>query len=537
MSRFTSFDRDCLSARGVEAPTFVFESNADASKHVARQIAEIVRNRNTQGKSASLGLVAGSSPMGVYQELVRLHKEDGLDLSNVSIFMVNEYYGVDADRLQSLRRWLLENFVNKTNVQPQNVHCFDANVAAEDLEAYCVQYEREISDAGGIDLLLLGIAVNGAVGFNEPYTAKTSRTRLATLDHQTRLDAASLFFSESNVPTHGLTIGFGTMLEARKIVVLAFGDKKASVVQRALEEPVSNEIPAGWLRVHKDVSFVVDKNAASALQDVATPWRVRRVEWDDALIKRAALWLCEQSGKSLLKLTDSDFRAHGLHSLLRDVGPASAVSDRVFTQMMETIALHPCGSNKKRVLTFSPHPDDDVISMGGTMIRLVDDGHELHVAYMTSGNIAVNDYDARRIGDLIAEIDREYGSRYKKGISEHVNIAEFIEEKILSPLLRKKPGDVDSREALALKRLIRWSEARAADRVCGIPEERVHFLNLPFYDTGAVERSPRRIWTENSCAICSNRSIRTSSSSRATCPILTARTAFALSSSFPSWSK
>ncbi len=490
MSTTSPSVQGAFSARGVEAPTFVFESNADAGKYVARQIANLVRNRNAQGKTAVLGLVSGSSPIGVYQELVRLYKEDGLDLSRTSIFMVNEYYGVDSDRLQSLRRWLLENFVNKTNVPLENVHCFDASVKSEDLEQYCLQYEREIADAGGIDFLLLGVAVNGAVGFNEPYTSKKSRARLATLDHQTRLDAASLFFSESNVPTHGLTIGFGTMLEAKKIVVLAFGDRKAAVIQRALEDPVTDETPAGWLRVHDDVSFVVDKNAASALKDVATPWRVRRVEWDDSLIKRAALWLCGQSGKSLLKLTDSDFRASGLHSLLRDVGSAPVVSDRVFTQMMNTIALHPCGLNKKRVLIFSPHPDDDVISMGGTMIRLVDDGHELHVAYMTSGNIAVNDYDARRIGDLLAEIDREYGKHEGKDAEGTWTIADFVESKILDPLLRKKPGDIDSREALDLKRLIRWSEARAADRVCGIPEERVHFLNLPFYDTGAVEKKP-----------------------------------------------
>ncbi|MBR5759385.1 MAG: 6-phosphogluconolactonase, partial [Thermoguttaceae bacterium] len=455
--------REPFSARGVEAPTLVFESNADASKYAARQIANLIRERNAFGKSAALGLVAGSSPMGVYQELVRFYEEEGLNLSNVHIFMVNEYYGVDSDRLQSLRRWLLENFVSKTNVQLKNVHCFDANVSSEDLETSCLQYEREIAQAGGLDFLLLGVAVNGAVGFNEPYTSKKSRTRLATLDHQTRLDAASLFFSESNVPTHGLTIGFGTMLEAKKIVVLAFGDKKASVIQRALEDPISDDIPAGWLRTHDDVSFIVDKNAASALKDVATPWRVRRVEWNDSLVKRAALWLCEQSGKSLLKLTDSDFRAHGLHSLLRDVGPASVVSERVFTQMMGTIALHPCGSEKRRVLTFSPHPDDDVISMGGTMIRLVDDGHELHVAYMTSGNIAVNDYDARRIGDLLVEINREYGLGDKRSKTEgSADFGNFVESKIISPLLQKKPGDVDSRESLDLKRLIRWSEARAA---------------------------------------------------------------------------
>lgn len=490
MSSLTSTVRTALPARHVEAPTYVFESNADASRHVAQQIAGIIRERNSLGRSATLGLVAGSSPIGVYQELVKIHAEHGLDLSNVSIFIVNEYYGVEPDRLQSLRRWLLENFVNKTNVRMENVHFFESNLEPKLLESYCRRYEEEINLAGGIDVLLLGIAGNGAVGFNEPYTSKSSRTRLATLDYQTRMDAASLFFSETNVPTHGLTMGFGTMLEARKIVVLAFGDRKAAVIQRALEELISEDTPAGWLRVHRDVSFIVDKNAAAALQDVATPWRVRSVEWDDNLIKRAVLLLCEESGKSLLKLTDSDFRAHGLHTLLRDVGSATVVSERVFTQMMETIAIHPCGEDKKKVLVFSPHPDDDVISMGGTMIRIVDDGHEQHVAYMTSGNIAVNDYDAHRIGDLIAEIDREFGDHDANEAAGATDLAEIIETRVIAPLLSKKPGDIDSREALDLKRLIRWSEARAAARVCGIPEERVHFLNLPFYDTGAVDKKP-----------------------------------------------
>ncbi len=480
-------------AKNVEAPTYVFESGVDACKHVAQQIAGIIRDRNSLGKMATLGLVSGSSPIGVYQELVRFYQE-GLDFSNVSIFMVNEYYGLDPDRLQRLRRWLEENFVKKTNLKLENVHCFDSAVKPEDVDVYCQRYEQEIVAAGGLDVLILGVATNGAVGFNEPYTSRYSRTRLAVLDRETRQEAASLFFSESNVPTHGITIGFGTMLEAKKIVVLAFGDSKASVVQRALEEPLSEETPVGWLRNHHDVSFIVDKSAAAALQDVATPWRVRRVDWDDQMIKRAVLWLCEQSGKSLLKLTDSDFRAYGLHSLLRDVGAASVISERVFEQMMGTIAFHPCGATRQRILAFSPHPDDDVISMGGSMIRLVDDGHELHMGYMTSGNIAVNDYDARRIADLLAEIDREFSPIYSNASSGETpavqTLRKFIDEKVADPLRQKKPGESDSQEVLAVKRLIRWSEARAADRVCGVPEERVHFLNLPFYATGAVEKLP-----------------------------------------------
>lgn len=491
MSLLTSSSpRAALPARNVEAPTYVFESGADACNHVAQQIASIVRDRNSLGRSATIGLVAGSSPIGVYQELVRLHEENELDFSRVSIFMVNEYYGLDPERLQSSRRWLQENFVKKLNLVPENVHFLESNLPIEQVESYCRRYEEAIVASGGIDILLLGVAANGAIGFNEPYTSKKSRTRVAMLDPQTRLDAASLFFSENNVPTHGVTMGVGTMLEARKIVVLAFGDGKASVVHKALEEPVSDATPVGWLRTHNDVSFIVDKSAAAALTDVATPWRIRHVEWTNDLIKKATLWLCERSGKSLLKLTDSDFRAHGLHSLLRAAGSASEVSEKVFNQMMGTIVPHPCGVDKKRILAFSPHPDDDVISMGGTMIRLVDDGHELHVAYMTSGNIAVNDHDAHRIADLLMEINRNF--------ELDSSSTSVLAEKVLEPLREKQPGDIDPSEVRQIKTLIRWSEARAADRVCGIPEERVHFLNLPFYDTGAVEKLPP---TEKDCQL------------------------------------
>jgi len=471
-----------LPALSVEAPTYVFDSGADACRHVAQQIAGVVRDRNSLGLSATLGLVGGSSPVGVYQELVRLHQENGLDFSRVSIFIVNEYYGLDKDRLQSMRRWMMENFVMKMDVDLKNVHFFDATTPVEQVDASCRHYEAEIAAAGGIDLLLLGVAANGAVGFNEPYTSKTSRTRLAQLDPETRLNAASLFFSESNVPTRGLTLGFGTMMEASKIVVLAFGDAKAAVVQKALEEPISNAIPAGWLREHKDVSFILDKSAASNLQDVATPWRTRSVEWNDSMTKRAVLWLCQKTGKALLKLTDKDFRDYGLHSLLRAAGTATEVSARVFSWMTKTIERHPCGRERKKILVFSPHPDDDVISMGGTMLRLVEDGHEVHVAYMTSGNIAVNDHDAYRIADLFTAINEEFGG--------DKTIETTLVEKIQKPLLAKQPGERDSKEALDVKRLIRWSEARSADAACGIPSEHVHFLDLPFYATGAVEKLP-----------------------------------------------
>ena len=256
MTTKLSSESVALPARNVEAPTYVFESGADACKHVAFQVAGIIRDCNSLGRSATLGLVAGSSPVGVYQELVRFHEEQGLDFSRVSIFIVNEYYGLDPDRLQSMRRWLMDNFIRKTNLRAENVHFFDATIPIDQVEASCRQYENEILLAGGIDVMILGVAPNGAIGFNEPYTSQSSRTRLAQLDPETRLNAASLFFSETNVPTHGLTLGFGTIMESRKIVVLAFGDAKAAIIQRALEEPISNATPASVLATRAPGRFL-----------------------------------------------------------------------------------------------------------------------------------------------------------------------------------------------------------------------------------------------------------------------------------------
>ncbi|MBR5626761.1 MAG: glucosamine-6-phosphate deaminase, partial [Thermoguttaceae bacterium] len=460
----------------------VFESNTQASRHVANQIASIIRDRNSLGSPAVLGLVAGSSPVGVYQELVSLYQDGHLDFSKVIVFMVNEYYGLEEHQIQSQRRWMVDNFFNRINIPVENIHYFDTTILMSDIDTFCRQYEEEIQKYGSLDVVLLGISGIGSIGFNEPYSTKKSRTRLVTLDPQTRISAASSFFSEANVPTHGLTMGMETIAEAKKIIALAFGDSKASIVQKAIEAPASDAVPASWLRNHQDISFILDSSAAAQLQDIAAPWTTHQVEWDNRMIKRAVLWLCKQTGKSLLKLTDKDFRAYGLHQLIRLHGPASQISNQVFHWMFDTIEYHPGGTVRKKILAFSPHPDDDVISMGGTMIRLVDDGHELHMAYMTSGNIAVFDHDAYRFADLMTELNRQFNIDSE--------MTPILEEKVVESLRHKKPGQSDSPEVLLIKQLIRWSEARAADKVCGIPENQVHFLNLPFYATGTVDKKP-----------------------------------------------
>lgn len=467
---------------GTKVPCYQFESNVDIARLVAHSIASLIRERNSFGQHAVLGLPTGSTPTGVYRELIRLHREEGLDFSGVVTFNLDEYYGLEPDRLQSYHRWMFETFFDHVNIRPENIHIPHGAVPLEEVEEHCRRYEEAIERAGGIDLQLLGIGRNGHIGFNEPFSVRHSRTRLATLDPITRKDAASDFFSEENVPPSALTMGIGTILDARKIILIALGEHKAGIVREAVERPVSDRVPASFLCEHPDASFLLDSAAASQLTGVATPWVLGNVSWTDDLIKRAVLWLCFQTNKALLRLQDKDFRDHNLHQLLRHHGPAQRVAHRVFRWMMETIEYHPAGRTAQRVLCFSPHPDDDVISMGGTLIRLVEDGHEVHVAYMTSGNIAVFDHDARWLADLVTEYNRIFGIDHDR--------AAAIEEHVAQSLADKRPGEPDSETVLKIKALIRWGEAKSGATAVGCREEHLHFLDLPFYQTGTIAKRP-----------------------------------------------
>jgi glucosamine-6-phosphate deaminase len=468
--------------RGTKIPTYVFDAPRDLARSVAQTIAALIRQRNSFGQHAVLGLPTGSTPMGVYRELVRMHREEGLDFSRVVTFNLDEYYGLRPDQVQSYNAFMHEVFFQYVNIPAENIHIPDGTVPPQRVEEYCRQYEADIERAGGLDLVLLGIGRDGHIGFNEPYSPRNGRTQLVTLDPVTRIDAASDFFGEENVPTQAITMGIGTILEARKIILIALGEHKARIVREAVEGPVTDRVPASFLREHPDASFLVDAAAAALLRDVATPWLLGNVEFDEAMIKRAVLWLCEQSGKALLKLADDDFREHGLHQLLREHGPAEAVAHRVFKWMQDTIEYHPAGREPQRVVCFSPHPDDDVISMGGTLIRLVQDGHQVHVAYMTSGNIAVFDHDAQRIADLVAEYNRLFHIDDAKSLD--------VEARVLHALASKQPGEPDTEDVLTIKSLIRWSEAKAAAKVCGCAEENLHFLDMPFYRTGTIRKRP-----------------------------------------------
>jgi len=467
---------------GTQIPCYEFDTSVDLSRHVAQSIAHLIRERNAIGQRAVLGLPTGSTPLGIYRELVRMHREEGLDFSAVVTFNLDEYFGVRRDSLQSYHRWMHENFFRHVNVKPENIHIPDGTVPLEEVDDHCRRYEEEIHRAGGIDLQLLGIGRNGHIGFNEPFSVRNGRTRLATLDPITRKDAASDFFSEENVPPSAITMGIGTIMAARKVVLIALGEHKSKIVREAAEGPLTDRVPASFLREHPDASFLLDRAAAAQLTGMATPWVLGNVEWSDALIKRAVLWLAGQTGKALLKLDDNDFRQHNLHQLLRRSGPAQAIAHRVFRWMMETIEYHPGGREPQPVLCFSPHPDDDVISMGGTLIRLVEDQHDVHVAYMTSGNIAVFDHDAARVSDLVTEYNRMFRIDQEKSPQ--------VEQQVVTSLGQKAAGEPDSEMVLKIKALIRWSEAKAGAVAVGCREQNLHFLDLPFYRTGTIAKNP-----------------------------------------------
>lgn len=480
---------------GTPIRTYVFDSHTEMAVHVARLIANVIRERNAAGQHAVLGVATGSSPVSVYRELIRMHREEGLDFSRTIAFALDEYYGLDPADEQSFRGWLHRHFFSQVNI-PESQWAVPASQVPEDeIEEHCQWYEERIQAAGGIDVQLLGIGRNGHIGFNEPYSPRFSRTRRVTLDEVTRKDAASDFYGEEHVPMQAITMGIGTILQARKIILMAMGEHKAGIIRETLEGEVTERVPASFLREHLDATVLLDEAAASELTGVATPWLVGEVEWTEPLVKRAVLWLSREERKPLLKLDAGDFLKHNLYQLLQariraGEGPqyrqvAEQLTRQVFDWMMQTIEHHPAGvcldgQGRKRVLCFSPHPDDDVISMGGTLIRLNEDGHEVHVAYMTSGNIAVFDHDVETVARMVTEYNRLFGIDTQRSQEK--------ERWVVDELRRKRPRQQDHQSIRAIKALIRRCEAKSAAMVCGCKLEHLHFLNLPFYETGTIEK-------------------------------------------------
>ena len=465
-----------------KVPTLVFSTSNQAARHIALQIEEIIKQNLIQGKFTVLGLPTGSTPVGLYRELIRMHKMEGLDFSKVITFNLDEYYPLDSTHPQSYRRWMRETFFDHVNIPDNQINIPDGTLAFEKIEEFCINYEKKIRQAGGLDLQLLGIGRTGHMGFNEPGSTRHSRTRLATLDAVTRRDAAQAFFGEENVPLRALTMGVGTIMDARKVILMAYGEHKAPIVAKALEGPVSENVTASFLQEHQDATYILDQAASKSLSAIDRPWAVGPVSWNDTLIRKAVIELSLKTGKGLLKLSDDDFREHELYELLREHGPASVLGLKVFKQLMDTICNEPAGTVKKSILVFSPHPDDDVISMGGTLIRLVEQGHKVFVAYMTSGNIAVFDHDAWRFTDYAAAFNSLFEIDEKQTHQVKERVRNFLDKKV--------PGQSDTDDLLKIKSLIRETEARAAALACGIPPEQLEFMNLRFYRTGTIAKAP-----------------------------------------------
>jgi len=469
--------------------TAIFSDAREASQIVAKEIAGLIRARNQIGQNTVLGLATGSTPIQVYGELVRLHREEDLSFERVITFNLDEYYPIRPEELQSYVRFMNEYLFDHIDIKKENVHIPDGTLEREEVYRYCKEYEQKIEQAGGLDVQILGIGRTGHIGFNEPGSLEKTRTRLVTLDELTRADAAASFFGEEHVPRRAITMGVGTILKAKKIYLMAWGESKASIIQRSVEGEISAQVPATFLQKHENTKIVLDEAAASELTRRKTPWLVGPCKWDDRRIRKAVTWLSLQIGKPILKLTDEDYNQHGMSDVVTDYGPAYNVNIRVFNQVQHTITGWPGGKPKaddsnrperaepfpKRVLIFSPHPDDDVISMGGTLMRLVEHGHEVHIAYQTSGNISVYDNEALRYADFISQYS---SSKNEQKLFD--NLMKSVEEKI--------PGDTDSDTMLEIKTKIRQAEARAACRYSGLPEENINFLNMPFYETGRAKK-------------------------------------------------
>ena len=464
----------------------IFKNSNEASIRVAQEIADLIKEKQYQNQNCVLGLATGSSPIKVYEELVRMHKEEGLSFTNVITFNLDEYHPMERDSTHSYYYFMHEHLFNHIDILPENVNIPDGTIANEDIYQYCVDYELKIKEVGGLDFQLLGIGRTGHVGFNEPGSHYNSGTRTITLHHITRVDAAGSFLGIDNVPRKAITMGIATVSLAKRIVLLGWGQHKAEIIKDTIEGEISSQVPATYLQQHPNATFILDTEAGNKLTRNKTPWLVGPCEWIEPLKSKAIVWLCERTKKPILKLTDKDYNDKGMSSLLVQGGSAYDLNIDMFNKLQHTITGWPGGKpnaddtnrperatlEKKKVIIFSPHPDDDVISMGGTFDRLVEQGHEVHVAYQTSGNIAVSDEEALKFAEIAKTINQD-----------SAKAAQIIDE-----LKSKKENTVDIVEVRQLKGLIRRSESLAATRYVGLEDDKVHFLDLPFYETGTIKK-------------------------------------------------
>jgi glucosamine-6-phosphate deaminase len=477
-------------------PVQIFKDDVKAAVYAAKEIAELIRQKQKEGRPCVLGLATGATPKSLYAELVRLHKKEGLSFKNVISFNLDEYYPMEPDAPQSYHSFMKKNLFNHIDIDPANIHIPDGTIEKNDTRSYAATFEKKIELAGGIDLQVLGIGLNGHIGFNEPGSSRNSTTRLVALDNTTRLANAYEFNSISQVPRLAITVGISTILKAKRIILLAWGQRKASIIRKSVEGNITDHVPASFLQEHPNCQFVLDEGATQELTRFKTPWLTGECEWNEKMIRKAVCSMALDLNKPLLMLTNNDYNNHGLSDLLVKFGNAYDINIRVFNGMRDTITGWPGGKfsedvprhperrepQHKRVIIFSPHPDDDIISMGGTFIRLHEQGHDVHVGYQTSGNIAVSDEFVMRFIDFAVEFDEIFGIDKSRAAKIWSDGKSFLKT--------KKPYQKDTDEIRSIKGLIRRTEARATCRYVGIKDENIHFMNLPFYETGLIEKNP-----------------------------------------------
>lgn len=480
-----------------KVPTDIFPKIEDAVKSVADVIEDEIRLKQRVGNYCVLGMGTGNSLTPVFNELIRRHKENNLSFNNVVVFNAYEYFPLSPTAQHSAINQLRERFLNFVDIEPQNIFSPDGTIPQEEVQQYCRRYEQRIKTFGGIDVMLLGIGRIGNIATNEPGSGLSSTSRIILIDPTSREEMTMSFGTNEPVPPCSITMGISTILSARKVFLTAWGEEKADIIRKTVEGSITDAIPASFLQTHNDAHVVIDLAAASRLTRIVHPWLVKSCNWTDKLVRSALVWLCQLTGKPILKLTNKDYNENGLSELLALYGSAYNANIKIFNDLQHTITGWPGGKPEaddtyrperatpfpKRVLVFSPHPDDDVISMGGTIQRLVSQGHEVHVAYETSGNIAVGDEEVTRFMHFINGFNQLFGNSEDKVITKKY-------EEIKSFLASKKEGDMDTHDILTIKGLIRRGEARTASTFNHIPLSRVHFLDLPFYESGKIEKLP-----------------------------------------------
>jgi glucosamine-6-phosphate deaminase len=504
-----------------------FEHPRSGSIHVANEIANLIKKKESKNEKCVLGLATGSSPIGIYRELIRMYKEEKLSFKNVISFNLDEYLNMNPNSIHSYNRFMYDNLFNHIDILKKNIHIPKGNISGPEIEKHCIKFEKKIAIEGGIDLQLLGIGRNGHIGFNEPGSLTSSVTRKVNIEYKTRFDAAEEFGGIEKVPKEAISMGISTILKSKKIILVAWGENKGKIIKKAVEETIIDTVPASNLQNHPNTKFFLDLQSASYLNRIVCPWVYKDInqapkkivsttimKWDNIAIKKAVIWLAFKLKKPILFLTDKDYTEHGMNKIFDIYNTAYETNIKVFNMLQHTITGWPGGKPKvddsqrperayplkKRIIIFSPHPDDDVISMGGTFDRLIQQGHDVHVAYQTSGNIAVSNENILEITELIKRLSKNLSSKELNELLNLKIINESTKQKQvqwsnnfhnnIEAMTNKKENLTEHKILNKIKGLIRNSEAFQACMHLKLKNEnKIYFLNLPFYQTGEIKKN------------------------------------------------